>query len=180
MPTTCTYTSAGRQEFDGTAQIIAAGTISSNQQVATSTTETVLLSETIGANELNDTQTHFRITLAGEISSTGTGDCTLTLRYGTTDVLAMATVGLADEDDKQWRLVIEGRVHTTGASGKIVATGRMNIEQSTPLLVVGDTAAAGVSVDLTAAGSLNVTAHWDASSADNDIIAMVGFIEFYK
>lgn len=180
MPTTCKYTSAGRQEFDGTAQIIAAGTISANQQVANSTDETVLLSETIGGGELADTQTHFRLVLAGEISSTGTGDCTLTLRYGTTDILALATVSLADEDDKQWRLEIVGRVHTTGASGKVVASGRMNIEQGTPLLVAGDTAAAGVSVDLTAAGSLNVTAEWDAASADNDIIAMIGYIEFFK
>ena len=56
----------------------------------------------------------------------------------------------------------------------------MDIEQGTPLLVVNDTDAAGVTVDLTADGSLNVTADWDASSADNDIIAMVGFIEFFN
>lgn len=179
MPTTCKYTK-GRQVFDGNAQVIAGGCISSNQQVANATTETVLISESVVAGELDSTDIHFRVTLAGEISSTGTGDCTLTLRYGTTDVLALATVSLADEDDKQWRLVIEGRIHTAGASGKVVATGRMNIEQGTPLLVVGDTAAAGVSVDLTAAGSLNVTAHWDAQSADNDIIAMIGFVEFYR
>lgn len=179
MPTSCKYIK-GRQVFDGNAQVVAGGCISSNQQVANSTTETVLLSETIYANELDGSDIHFRMTLAGEISSTGTGDCTLTLRYNTTDILALATVSLADEDDKQWRLVIEGRVHTTGASGKVVATGRMNIEQTTPLLVVGDTAAAGASVDLTADGSLNVTAHWDAQSADNDIIAMIGFVEFYR
>lgn len=179
MPTTCKYV-AGRQVFNGNAQVVAAGCISENARVHTSAAETVLLSETIYANELDGTDIHFRVTLAGEISSTGTGDCTLTLRYGTTDILALVTVSLADEDDKQWRAVIEGRVHTAGASGKIVATGRMDIQQTSPLLVVADTAAAGVSVDLTAAGSLNVTAHWDASSADNDIIAMVGFIEFYR
>lgn len=179
MPTTCKYTK-GRQVFNGNAQVVAGGCISANQQVANSTTETVLLSETVYANELDGTDIHFRVTLAGEISSTGTGDCTLTLRYGTTDILALVTVSLADEDDKQWRAVIEGRIHTTGATGKVVATGRMNIEQGTPLLVVGDTAAAGVTVDLTTDGSLNVTAHWDAQSADNDIIAMIGFIEFYR
>ena len=179
MPTSCKYVS-GRQVFNGTAQVLAGGCISENVQVANTTDEAVLLSETIGASELDGTDIHFRVTLAGEISSTGTGDCTFTLRYGTTDILALATVSLADEDDKQWRAVIEGRVHTTGASGKVVAAGRINIEQTTPLLVVGDTAAAGVSVDLTAAGSLNVTAHWDAASADNDVIAMVGFIEFWR
>ena len=179
MPTSCKYRS-GRQVFDGNAQVIAGGCIDANVQVANKTTETVLLSETVLANELNGTDIHFRVTLAGEISSTGTGDCTLTLRYGTTDILALTTVSLADEDDKQWRAVIEGRVHTTGASGKVVATGRMDIQQGTPLLVANDTAAAGVDVDLTADGSLNVTAQWDAQSTDNDIIAMIGFIEFYR
>jgi hypothetical protein len=179
MPTTCKYIS-GRQVFDGNAQVVAGGCISSNQQVANTTNEVALLSETVLANELDGSDIHFRVTLAGEISSTGTGDCTLTLRYGSTDILALTTVSLADEDDKQWRAVIEGRIHTTGASGKIVATGRMNIEQGTALLVVNDTAAAGASVDLTVDGSLNVTAQWDAASTDNDIIAMIGFIEFYR
>jgi len=170
----------GKQIFSGDAQMIAGGKITSNQQLVSSTTETVMLTETIYANTLASTGMGFRVTLAGEISSTGTGDATLNLRYGTTDILSMVTVGLADEDDKQWRMVIEGRIHTAGATGKVVATGRMNIEQGTPLLVVNDTAAAGVTVDLTADGSLNVTADWDASSADNDIIAMIGFIEFFN
>lgn len=180
MPTTCKYTTAGRQEFDGDAQMIAVGTISSNQQVANSTTETALLSESFAAGELDDANIHFRVTLAGEISSTGTGDCTLTLRYGTTDILAVATVSLADEDDKPWRMVVEGRIHTTGATGKVVAHGNVRVDQGTPLTFVADTAAAGATVDLTAAGSLNVTAHWDAADADNDIIAMVGFVELFK
>lgn len=179
MGTKCEFVN-GKQRFNGDAMMVSASTISSNQQVATSATETVLISETIYGNTLKDTGMHFRVTLAGEISSTGTGDCTFTLRYGTTDILAIATVGLANEDDKQFKLVIEGRVHTTGATGKIVATGRIDIEQGTPLMFAGDTAAAGVTADLTADGSLNVTAHWDASSADNDVIAMIGFIEFFN
>lgn len=177
MNTSCEFVK-GKQVFSGGAQFIAGGKITDNQQLANSTTEIVLLSETIYGDTLKATSMHFRVTLAGEISSTGTGDATLKLRYGTTDILTLATVGLVDEDDKQWRVVIEGRIHTTGATGKVVATGRMDIEQATPLLVVADTAAAGVTVDLTADGSLNVTADWDAASADNDIIAMVGFIEF--
>ena len=179
MGTKCEFVN-GKQRYHNDSMIVSAGTISANQQVANSTAETVLLSETIYANTLKDTGMHFRVTLAGEISSTGTGDCTFTLRYGTTDILALATVSLADEDDKQWRLVIEGRVHTTGATGKIVASGRLDVEQTTAKLVVNDTAAAGATVNLTADGSLNVTAHWDAQSADNDVIAMIGFIEFFN
>jgi len=135
MTTACEIVN-GKQIFSGDAQMISCGKITSNQQLANSTTETVLLSETIYGNTLKSTSMHFRVTLAGEISSTGSGDATLKLRYGTTDILTLTTVGLADEDDKQWRVVIEGRVHTTGATGKIVAGGRMDIEQGTPLLVV--------------------------------------------
>lgn len=179
MSTKCKY-SKGRQTFSGPAQMISVGTISSNQQVANSTTETALISETVYANELSDTNMHFRVVLAGEISSTGTGDCTFTLRYGTTDILAIPTVSLANEDDRQWKLEIVGRLHTAGATGKVVASGRIDVEQGTPLLFTGDTAAAGVTVNTTADGSLNVTAHWDAASADNDVIAMIGFIELFR
>jgi hypothetical protein len=179
MGTKCEFVN-GKQVFSSDAQMISGGSISANVQVANTTTETVLVSETIYANTLKSTTMGFRVTLAGEISSTGTGDCTFTLRYGTTDTLAIATVGLADEDDKQFKLVYEGRVHTTGATGKLVATGRIDIEQGTPLMFAADTAAAGVTTNLTADGSINVTAHWDAASADNDVIAMIGHIEFFN
>lgn len=179
MGTKCEFVK-GKQRFNNDAMFVSAGTISSNQQVANTTTETVLVSETIYGNTLKDTGMHFRVTLAGEISSTGTGDCTFTLRYNTTDILAVATVSLANEDDVQFKLVYEGRIHTTGATGKVVATGRMNVEQGTPLMFAADTAAAGATVNLTADGSLNVTAHWDAASADNDVIAMIGFIELFN
>ena len=147
--------------------------------MANSTTETALISETIYANTLNSAGMHFRVTLAGELSSDGSGDVTLTLRYGTTDILALATVSLANEDDKQFKAEFIGRVHTTGATGKVVASARIDIEQGTPLIFAADTAAAGTTVNLTADGSLNVTAHWDAAAADSDIIAMVGFIELF-
>lgn len=179
MGTTCEMVH-GKQVFGGDAQFISGGKITANQQLVSSTTETVILSETIYANTLKSTGMHFRITLAGELSSTGSGDLTLKVRYGTTDILTLTTASLANEDDVQWRTVVEGRIHTAGASGKVVATGRIDIEQSTPMMFAADTAAAGVSVDLTADGSLNVTADWDASSADNDIIAMIGFIEFFN
>ena len=179
MGTKCKFVN-GKQVFSGDAQFISAGKITANVQVASSTTETALVSETIYAKTLASTGMHFRVTLAGEISSTGTGDCTFTLRYGTTDILALATVSLANEDDKQFKLEYIGRVHTVGATGKVVASSEINIQQGTPLNFFADTAAAGVTVDTTADGSLNVTAHWDASSADNDVIAMIGFIEFFS
>ena len=179
MGTKCKFVN-GKQVFSSDAMFVSAGKITSNQQVVSSTTETALVSETIYGKTLNSAGMHFRVTIAGEISSTGTGDCTFTLRYGTTDILALATVTLANEDDKQFKLEFIGRVHTVGASGKVVASARLDVEQTTAMLFVADTAVAGATVDTTADGSLNVSAHWDASSADNDVIATIGFIELFS
>ncbi|NOR27589.1 MAG: hypothetical protein GQ540_03560 [Lutibacter sp.] len=179
MGTKCKFKN-GKQVFSSDAQMLSGGTISTNQQIVSSTTETVLVSETIYGNTFDATTMGFRVTLAGEISANAGSDITLTLRYGTTDILALATVTLAAEDDKQFKYECLGRIHTTGATGKIVASSRIDIEQGTPLMFAADTAAAGVTANLTADGSLNVTGHWDASNANSDIIAMIGFIEFFN
>lgn len=171
----------GHLLFGGAAMATSASVITSNQQIANDGAETVLITEAMAADFLTDagTGTHFRVTMGGEISSSGSEDITITLRYGTTDILAITTVTLINEDDKQWKLVFDGRLHTTGSSGKVVAAGRMNIEQNTPLLIVNKTAAAGVTVDTTASGAFNVTGDWDAAHADADIIVMYGYIEFF-
>ncbi len=179
MSTKCKYNN-GKQNFSSDAQFISTGVIESNQQVVNTTDETVLISETIYADTLTDTKMHFRVTLAGEISSDGSDDITFTLRYDTTDILELATVSLANEDDDTFRLTFEGRVHTAGASGKIVAVGKFEVDQGTPLYFWNDTANTGTSVDLTADGSLNVTGKWDGAAADSDIIVTVGFIELFN
>lgn len=179
MGTKCKFKN-GYQIFSGTPQMISAGALlSANQQVANTTDETVVITETIYGDTLNTVGQTFRVSLVGEISSTGTGDITLTLRYGTTDILAVVTAGLANEDDIPFDLSYLGRVHTAGATGKIVCTGKFYTFQGTPLTFMTDTANTGATVDLTADGSLNVTAHWDAASADNDIIVTSGLIEFF-
>lgn len=159
--------------------ISAGGILTANQQVANSTTETAVVTETVYGGTLNTAGMTFRATIVGEISSTGTGDCTFTLRYGTTDILAIPTVSLADEDDKPFKLEFWGRVHTAGATGKVVASAHLYVYQGTPLQWLVDTANTGATVDLTADGSLNITAHWDAASADNDVIVTSGVIQFF-
>ena len=69
---------------------------------------------------------------------------------------------------------------TTGATGKIVASAFGTFFQGTPLYFATDTANTGTTVNLTAAGSLNVTGHWDGSSADSDVIVTHGWIELYN
>ena len=171
---------AQHQTFSGAAQFIAASCITANVVIGNTTDETVLISETISADVFDNTITHFKVTIAGDISSDGTDDVAFQLRYGTTDILALTTVGLANEDDKQFRLEIYGRIHTTGATGKIVASGRLNMEQGTPLLVVNNTAVAGVTADLTVDGSINVTAQWDGAAATSTLTAIVGTIQFFN
>lgn len=181
MGTKCKFHN-GYQVFSSKPQMISAGgVVTTNQQVANSNTETAVLTETIPANTLKDTGMSFRVYLAGEISSTGTGDCTFTLRYGTTDIVAVATVSLLDEDDIPFALEYTGHILTAGATGKVVSTGRFIVYQAGGVLqFADDTANTGATVNLTQEGALNVTAHWDAASADNDVIVTHGWIEFYN
>lgn len=180
MGTKCKFKN-GNQIFSGNAQYISAGgNVTSNQQVANTTAETAVLTDTVYGNTLNSTSMSFRVFIAGEISSSGTGDCTFTLRYGTTDILAVATAALANEDDKPFKLEFTGHILTAGSSGKVVAHGFITAWQGTPLYFCADTANTGASVDLTADSTLNVTAHWDNASADDDVIVTHGWIEYYN
>ena len=181
MATKCKFKN-GMQIFSSSPQMMSAGgNITSNQRVHTDAAETAVLSETIYANTLDSTSMCFRVFIAGEISSDGARDITLTLRYGTTDILALVTTALTNDDDDPFKVEWTGHVLTAGASGKIVAHAYGTFCQSTATLkFVTDTANTGASVDLTADGSLNVTAHWDGAHADADIIVTHGWIEFYN
>ena len=180
IDTKCTENN-GWQVFSGDPQMISAGgNVTANQQVANSTTETAVITETVYANTFGSTSMSFRVFIAGEISSSGSGDITLTLRYGTTDILALTTAALANEDDMPFKAEWTGHILTAGASGKVVSSAFGTFFQGTPLYFAADTANTGASVDLTADGSLNVTAHWDNASADDDVIVTHGWIEFYN
>ena len=182
MGTKCKFKN-GMQIFSSTPQMISAGgNILTNQQLVSSTSETAVLSETIYANTFDSTSMSFRVFIAGEISGAagGTADCTLILNYGATDVLAIELSNLVAENDKPFKAEWTGHILTAGATGKIVCSAWASVFQATPLLFATDVALTGVTVDLTANGSLNVTADWDASSADNDVIVTHGWIELYN
>lgn len=182
MSTKCKW-NKGHQQFYNTPQFVSGGVIEENEEFD-SATEGVIFTETIYGKTFNDTGMHFRVTLAGTISSaasTNDGDITFRLRYGTTDILeTIVTVSLPNEDDKAFRLVYEGRIHTIGASGKVVAVGHMMNEMTGMADIIKTTAAAGVSVDLTADGSINVTGQWDKAHADIDIFVTVGLLELFN
>lgn len=180
MGTKCKF-DKGIQVFSGEPQMISVGgNVLTNQQIVNSTTETVLLTQTIYAKIFNAVSMGFRVFMAGEISSDGTDDITFTLRYGTTDILELVTVTLANIDDAPFKVEYTGHILTSGASGKIVASAFGTFFQTTPLYFASDTANTGATVDLTADGSLNVTGKWDGAAADSDVIITHGWIELYN
>lgn len=171
----------GSQVFYGKAMHISTGgNILTNQQIATSATETDLLEDTVYGSTLNSTSTGFRVVMGGEISSTGSGNITMTLMYGGTDILELATSGLPNEDDLPFKIEFTGHVLTVGASGYVLATGKFYIFAGTPLTFMTDTANTGTSVDLTADGDITVTGKWNTSSGDNDIIVTHGWVEYFR
>jgi len=167
------------QQFYGTPMFLSTGALSTNFD-ADSATEEVIFSTTIYGDTFNSTDMHFRVTIGGTISSDGSDDTAVTLRYGTTDILALTTVSLPNEDD--YAVIIEffGRIHTTGSSGKVVAQGRLMNSMTGMADILGTTAAAGVTVDLTADGSINVTSDWDTTSADTDIVVTSATLELFN
>jgi len=136
------------------------GNILTNQQHADNLTEATLFSQTIYANTFNATTMGFRVTLGGEISSSGGGDITLDLNYGATTILALLSAGLANEDDKSFRCVFEGHILTTGATGTVIAVGKLDVGQGTHVTYMADT--------------------WDNASVDDDIIITYGWLQLFN
>lgn len=169
------------QIFSDFPQMISTGgNILTNQQHDNDLAEAEMFSQTIYANTFNATSMGFRLTLGGEISSSGGGDITLDLNYGSTTILALLSVGLAAENDKTFRAIFEGHILTTGATGKVVAVGQLDVAQGTHLTFMADTANTGTTVDLTADGSMNVVADWDNASADDDLIITYGWLQLFN
>ena len=179
MGTKCKYKS-GHQVFSGPSQFIASGAISENASIVNSTTETVVITDTL--NVVPETSFQFKITLSGTISSDGTDDLTLQLRWGTTDILAFTTVSYPDEDDKAFFLEVTGRFHTidSGTDGKIVAGGILKMEATGMADQVKTTAVAGVNSDTSVGAALNITGQFDGASADTDIIVHTGIIGYFN
>ena len=181
MGTKCKFNN-GMQIFSGTPMMVSAGgNVLTNQRLHTSTTETAVLTETIYANTFDSTSMCFRVFVAGEISANAaTDDCTMILNYGATDILAIVLENLQAENDVPFKCEWTGHILTTGATGKVVCSAFASVHSSVPQYYATDIALTGVTVDLTADGSLNVTADWAVSSANNDVIVTHGWIELYN
>lgn len=178
MPTKCKFNN-GHQVFSGNPQFISSGKITDIATVVNVTAETALYTESFVAGVFTNTAQQFKLTVTGTISSDGLGDVALTLRWLTTDILEFLTVSYPDEDDKAFTLEITGRILTVGASGKIVAGGFLKMAATGMADIVKATALAGVAVDTTIAGSINLTADFDVTSADCDVIVYSAILQLF-
>lgn len=134
-------------------------------------------SEDIPAAEMLNLYLNFHIVVGGVVSSSGSGDITLDLNWVEPDgtsvtICTITTVSLANEDDKNFVMDFIGRVITAGASGFMAASGRLTVNQGTPLYFSGGDAAAdgiGLSTDLSNGGHFQLTGDWDNAAATDTI-----------
>lgn len=181
MGTQARYINGALVFYDKAMHLSTGGNVTTNQIIADDGDEIVLVTDTVYANTLNSTSCGFRAVMKGEISaSAGTESIVITLRYGTTDILAITTGALVNEATKPFEVEFTGHILTTGATGKVICTGIMYIFQVTPLTYMTDTANTGKTVDLTADGSLNITGDWSAADADADIEVTHGWVEYFR
>jgi len=180
MKTSCQFI-AEHQVFDNNPQFISAGLLTGAvATVGNATAETNIFAQDIPAGLLSSVGRAFRLQLAGLISSDGSRDATITLRYGTSDILEVVTVSLPDEDDKAFNLEFVGRILTAGASGKVVASGKFVNDMTGMAELNKSTALAGASVDLTAAGTLNVSVQWDGQAATATMSVHTALLQFFN
>lgn len=157
-----------------------ASTIESNQTISNSTAETeIIATPELKAGDVSNTKTRFRAFVGGLHTSTVTNDTIVwTLRYGTTDILELTvTQATSNSNGVLTQVAFDGRIHTAGASGKVVALGEARHNSTTKVEVLGATANAGVTIDWTDLDDLNVTAKLGTANATTALTCQVGYIE---
>lgn len=171
----------GSLQFYSHPMMLKGSTISENEEFDSTAEAAVFTSDSFPASFFNSTDMHFRLTLAGHISSDSTDDITFVLKYNTTVLLnTIVTSALPNEQDYAFRLEYVGRIHTTGASGKIVCHGSLTNEMTAMADIHHVAAVGGAAVGLTTAGTLNVTADWSDDDADTDIFVQFGLLELFN
>lgn len=151
--------------------------------VANTTTESILfVDQTIPANFMQ--YGRFLIVRAfGKLSTTGTPTMTFALRWGgvsgtllaTTEAMTMGS-GVSNVN---WSIEAYIQTRSNGAAGTLIVFGDVSVQTSATAVVAGTfgvsgyDAPAAVTVDLTAATALSLTADWSAASASNTITGML-------
>jgi hypothetical protein len=155
--------------------------------VANDTTETILAPNVaIPAGFMRDARA-LRITAAGKLSTTGTPTMTFAIRWGGVGGTLLATTEAITNgsgvSNVNWWLEALIFTRTNGSSGALLCMGKLHLHTAAGTVahnvfgVSGYDAPANVSVDLTAAADLALTADWSAADPANTITCMMRLVE---
>lgn len=155
--------------------------------IANTTTETILFPNvTIPANYMQDGRA-LRIKAFGKYSTTVTPTLQFWVRWGgaagTVLCTSAAVTTPSTVTNAAWEAELMIQTRSNGATGTIMANGKLTVYAAvaptvasatgaaavTPMTAGGVTAPAAVTVDLTADTALSFTAKWSAASASNTI-----------
>lgn len=157
--------------------------ITDGTAVANTTTETIIFPNVnIAANYMHGERClHLRA--SGKLSTTGTPTITFAIRWG-----GVAGTLLANSEpitngsgvtNVAWWLEADIQTRSNGSTGTLLVMGSVSVHTAAATVVVsaltvsGHDAPAAVSVDLTAATDLSLTADWSAASASNTLTGMM-------
>ena len=155
--------------------------------IANTTTESIIFPDvTIPANYMADGRT-LRLTAYGKLSTTGTPTITFAIRWGGVSGTVLATTEAittgSGVTNVNWAVEAIIQTRGNGATGSLIVFGRAHVHTAAATVVSnvfgvsGYDAPAAVTVDLTAATALSITADWSAASASNTLTGMVYTIE---
>ncbi len=155
--------------------------------VANTTTESIIFPDfNVPANFLSD-GAKLRLRAFGKLSTTATPTITFAIRWGGVSgtVLAITeaiTTG-SGVSNVNWDIEAYLQVRANGATGSVLVWGVARVHTAAGTVVTnvfglsGYDAPAAVTVDLTAAANLSLTADWSAASASNTLTGMDYTIE---
>lgn len=153
--------------------------------IASTVTETVILSGyTFAASQVN-VEEALRLVLHGKYSNTGTPTLRFRLRWGGVSGTLLADTGAittpSGVTNQPFRVQCEIVARSTGATGSflavLIAHGLGSATAVNLGTAGGATAPAAVTVDTTASKELCLTAEWGTSSASNTLLGMAQILE---
>lgn len=155
--------------------------------IHTTTTETIIFPDvTFPANYMQDGRL-VRLRAFGKLSTTATPTITFAIRWGGVGGTVLATseaiTTASGAANTAWSIEAYLQTRSNGATGSVIVMGdvRVNLTASTSTVgvfgVSGFDAPAAVTVDLTAATALSLTADWSANSASNTLTGLIYSLE---
>ena len=155
--------------------------------IVNTTTETILFPNIFVPTSFFSSGRAMRVTMYGKLSTSGTPTLKFGVRYGGVGGTLIAeseaiTMG-SGVTNVNWRLEVQIQTRLNGASGSLLVFGTVFIHTATGTVaanvfgVSGYDAPAEVTLDLTAATELAISATWGTAHASNSITGMTQIVE---